>query len=121
MITAVKHVSIPVEDQDRAKKFYEEILGFKEVIDVNFGEGQRWIEMQTPGGDTLIVLHTPEGHEDRVGTFSNVIFYTEDVQKTYDSLIAKGVKFVQPPTKETWGEMCLMKDSEGNTFCLSSS
>ena len=50
--------------------------------------------MQIPGGDTLIVHHTPEGHEDRVGTFSNVIFFTEDVQKTYGNSIAKGVEFV---------------------------
>ena len=101
-------------------RLYTDILGFEELMDVDFGQKQRWIELKTPDGETKIVLHTPQGQEDRVGSFSNVIFYTEDVKKTYDSLVAKGVEFAQPPAQEAWGDYCLMKDSEGNIFCLSS-
>ena len=40
-----------------------------------------------PGADTGVVLFTPEGHEDRVGTFHSISFWTSNVQKTYDELV----------------------------------
>ncbi|MCI0382298.1 MAG: VOC family protein [Chlamydiae bacterium] len=121
MITNVKHVTIPVRNQDVALKFYTEKLGFKVAVDVGFGEGQRWIELTIPNADTQIVLFTPEGHEDRIGTASNIIFTSKDIKKTYKELKAKGVEFIQAPTEESWGTYALFKDVDGNVFCLSSS
>lgn len=122
MITAVKHVTICVKDQDRALKFYTEKLGFKLLIDAPMGEGsQRWIELEIPGGQTQVVLFTPEGHEDRVGTNTNIIFMTKDVDKTYQELKTRGVHFTKGPANEPWGKYALFQDSEGNNFCLSSS
>ena len=46
-------------------------LGFRVVTDQPLGE-QRWIELRIPGADTRVVLYTPPGQEDRVGTPSNV-------------------------------------------------
>lgn len=120
MITQVKHVGIYVKDQKKALKFYTEILGFKVVTDVEFGAGQRWIKLKIPDGDTQIVLFTPEGFEDRIGTFSNIVFHTNDVKKTAAALKKKGVIFTQEPTEESWGTFALFNDVDGNTFCLSS-
>lgn len=119
MISGVKHVSIPVKDQDRALKFYTEKLGFELLVDAEMGP-QRWIELKIPGGETQVVLFTPEGHEDRVGTFSNVVFMSDDIQKTFKELKAKGVKFKGELKEEPWGTYAILEDSEGNTFCLSS-
>jgi len=121
MISSIKHVSIPVLDQERALKFYTEKLGFEILVDQDFGEKQRWIELKLKNGLTKLVLFTAQGQEKLVGTMSNIIFYTEDVQKTYEELQNKGVEFTVPPSKESWGEYCMMKDSEGNVFCISSS
>lgn len=55
-----------VPDQIGQKK-----LGFRVVTDQPLGE-QRWIELRIPGADTRVVLYTPPGREDRVGTPSNV-------------------------------------------------
>lgn len=119
MITQVKHVSIPVRDQNKALAFYTEKLGFKVVVDVDFGDGQRWIELSIPGAETQIVLFTPEGHESRVRTLSNIIFTSRDIKKTYTDLLAKGVEFTVSPTEEPWGTYCILKDPDGNTFCIS--
>lgn len=119
MITDIKHVSIPVQNQERALKFYTEVLGFKLICNVDFGTHQNWIELALPEGHTKVVLFTPEGHEHLVGMFSNVLFTCKDVQKTYEELLAKGVEFTQPPTAESWGTFVIFKDSEGNSFCLS--
>lgn len=115
----VKMVCIPVKDQDRALKFYTEKLGCKVITDAPF-EDQRWIEIQLPHSETNLVLFTMKGHEERIGTFSNIIFTSKDVHKTYDDLRKKGVEFVQPPKEEAWGISALFKDPDGNVFCIGS-
>ena len=118
MITQLKFAGIPVKDQDRALAFYRDILGFKVGTDQPMGSGQRWIEMRIGGADTKIVLFTPEGHEDRIGTFFNGAYQCDNVEKTYEDLKAKGVEFVQEPKKEPWGTFAIFKDSEGNQFVM---
>lgn len=119
----VKQTSVPVEDYDRALKFYTEKLGFVVEVDQIFGEEEgrvlRWIELGSGSGDARLVLHTPKEHFDRIGTFSNIMFHAEDMDKTYKEMVEKGIEFVMVPTKEQWGTFAIFKDSEGNTFCLS--
>lgn len=120
MIKAIKFVSIPVKDQDRALEFYTRGLGFGIVTDQPFDGKQRWIELRIPGADTGVVLFTPPGQEDRVGGFMGLSFVCDDVQKTYDELVGRGVSFAKPPTTEHWGTSAIFNDSEGNSFVLSS-
>jgi predicted enzyme related to lactoylglutathione lyase len=120
MIKQIKFASIPVEDQGRALAFYTQKLGFEVVTDQPFGDGRRWIEVRPAGAATSVVLFTPDGHEDRIGTFSNVVFGTEDVRRSYEELKELGVEFTTPPTDEPWGVYAQFVDSEGNKFVLSS-
>lgn len=119
MIKGIKFVSLPVTDQDRALAFYTEKLGFRVLTDQPFNEKQRWIELSIPGADTGVVLFTPDGHEDRIGTFQPVSFYTTDVQKTYELYNSRGVEFTAPPAKQPWGEFAIFKDPDGNQLLLS--
>jgi catechol 2,3-dioxygenase-like lactoylglutathione lyase family enzyme len=116
----VKFVSIPVRDQDRALEFYTTKLGFTIMTDQPMGPGQRWIELGIPGADTRVVLFTPTGHEDRIGTTSNVVFSADSVERTHQELSARGVVFRQPPKKEPWGTSSIFEDADGNVFVLSS-
>lgn len=118
MISHLKFVSIPVKDQNRALDFYTEKLGFTIITDQPFDGKQRWIELRIPRAETRVVLFTPEGHENRVGTFSGISYATDDVEKSYAELRARGVKFKGPPRKQPWGTFCLFEDSEGNSFVL---
>lgn len=120
MIKQVKFVSIPVADQDRALAFWTEKVGFKVATDQPMGPGKRWIELMIPGAATRVVLFTPDGHENRVGSFFNGSFACDDVPHTYRQLSAKGVEFAEKPTRQPWGEYAVFKDSEGNSFVLSS-
>lgn len=120
MIKRMKFVSIPVRDQDRALAFWTEKMGFQVVTDQPMGPGMRWIELKIPGGQTGIALFTPPGHEDRIGTFANISFASDDVEKTYKELTARGVEFTQEPRKESWGTSALFKDPDGNTFVIGS-
>lgn len=121
MIRQLKFVSIPTRDQARALAFWTEQVGFKVQTDQPMGpSGQRWIELSIPGAQTGVVLFTPEGQEDRVGSFFNGSFACDDVGYTYDQMLAKGVQFEGPPEKQPWGTYAKFKDPDGNTFVLSS-
>lgn len=120
MIKQLKFAGIAVSDQDRALAFWTEKVGFKVATDQPMGPGQRWIELSIPGAETRIVLFTPDGHEDRVGTFFNGSFACDDVDYTYRQLSDRGVEFEGPPDKQPWGSFAKFRDPDGNSFVLSS-
>jgi catechol 2,3-dioxygenase-like lactoylglutathione lyase family enzyme len=120
MIKGVKFISIPVSDQDRALTFYTHKLGFRILTDRPFSDKQRWIELSIPGAETLVVLFTPDAHVDRIGTFSPATFFCDNVERTYEELVSRGVEFVKPPQKEHWGNFSIFRDPDGNQFVLSS-
>jgi predicted enzyme related to lactoylglutathione lyase len=120
MIKHIKFISVPVRDQQRALEFWTKKVGFTVKTDAPIGPGQRWIELAIPGADTGLVLFTPPGHEDRIGGFVPMSFATEDVQRTYEELTARGVEFAQPPKTEPWGTSAIFKDPDGNSFVLGS-
>ena len=121
VIKQLKFVSIPVGDQDRALAFWTEKMGLRVATDQPMGPGKRWIELSIPGAETGIVLFTPDGHEDRIGTFFNGSLACDNVEATYRQLSARGVEFVEPPTSQPWGTFAKFRDPDGNTFVLSSS
>jgi len=120
MITHLKFAGIPTRDQDRALAFYTGKLGFKVLTDQPMGPAQRWIELRVANSETRVVLFTPDGQEDRIGTAFNGAFACDNVEKTYAELSARGVEFVSPPAKQPWGTFAIFKDPDGNQFVLSS-
>jgi predicted enzyme related to lactoylglutathione lyase len=121
MITHVKFVGIPTRDQARALEFYTQRLGFEVATDQPFDATQRWIELRIGNSPTRVVLFTPTGHEDRIGTFFNGSIACDDVEATYRQLKERGVEFTAPPQKQPWGTFATFKDLDGNQFVLSSS
>src|ERR1051325_4839801 len=114
MIKQIKFVSIPVADQNRALDFYTDKLGFTIITDQPFDQKQRWIELRIPKAETRVVLFTPEGEEKRIGSFMNMSYVCDDIDKTYAELQKRGVEFEGPPQTQPWGRYAMFKDSEGN-------
>src|SRR5579859_862852 len=77
-------------------------------------------QLGIPGSETKIALFTPPGQESRIGTFSNIEFIADDMEKTYKTLSERGVEFEKPPKKESGQTSAVFKDLDGNTFALSS-
>ncbi|HEX6353636.1 VOC family protein [Actinophytocola sp.] len=91
----MNQVVLYVEDQEAAKRFWVDTLGFTLAEDTPYGE-ERWLSVLSPDGATKLVLSKREPgwtHPDvREGIpHSNVFFYTDDVETTYRELTAKGV------------------------------
>jgi predicted enzyme related to lactoylglutathione lyase len=120
MIKQLKFVTIPTRDQDAGLAFWTEKMGFAIATDQPMSDGKRWIELTIPGAQTGVVLFTPDGQEDRVGTFFNGSFACDDVEYSYKKLSAKGVEFTGPPEKQPWGSFVRFHDPDGNIFLLSS-
>lgn len=120
MITQVKIACITVTNQDKALAFYTEKLGFKKVTDAPMGDKGRWLELETPEGSTHIALLLPQAEGEKVGGFSNILFTSNDVRKTYDELKERGVEFTQPPKEEFWGTYAILADPDGNQLLVSS-
>ncbi|RZS32804.1 glyoxalase/bleomycin resistance protein/dioxygenase superfamily protein [Herbihabitans rhizosphaerae] len=123
MIHGVHKVVIGVVDQEKSKSFWTEKMGFTVARDLPYAEGSRWIEVLSPDGATRLVLdpNTPrrtEGMQDDL-PHSNVFFYADDIEKTYEELSEKGVVFPTPPVKQPWGWWSTFEDEAGTRYALS--
>ena len=121
VVGGVTKVVVEVEVQERAKRFWTETLGFELVQDSPYGE-ERWLEVRTPDKAVILVLGPRQGERpaarDPSLPTSNVFFYAEDLQQTYEELRARGVEFPEPPVKQPFGWWSLFQDSEGTRFAL---
>ena len=130
MITNVSLVTVYVSDQDEAKRFYTEVLGFEERTDVRLGDGFRWVTVGHPSQPELdVTLMRPgppldENMAEAVrralanGTMGGFGLTTDDCRKDYETLSAKGVQFVQEPSDRPYGVEAVMRDNSGNWLVL---
>jgi lactoylglutathione lyase len=122
VISGVGKITLEVEDQDRAKAFWTQTMGFELVQDTPYAKGHRWLEVRTPDRATVLVLSPRRGERptppDAPLPTSNVFFACDDLARTYQELSARGVAFPQPPTKLDFGWWSLFQDTEGNRFAL---
>jgi catechol 2,3-dioxygenase-like lactoylglutathione lyase family enzyme len=137
MITRMSHTSIFVLDQDSAKTFYTEKLGFEERFDIVMGEefegagaGFRWLTVgpkEQP--DLQIILsscdmgRSPEAAaqlRDLVAGGSMVagVMTTDNCRQTYEELLAKGVTFLSEPADRPYGIEATLRDDSGNMMSL---
>ncbi len=126
MLDGVSQVSmhVVVQDQERAKRFWIETIGFDLVDDQQMGN-ERWIRVTPPDHGVVLVLGGPnpwladcQRNVPAQLPHSPVFFTCPDIQQTYRELTERGVSFPQPPTQMFWGWWALFSDPEGNRFAL---
>ncbi len=131
MIQRMSHTTLFVADQDAAKDFYVNKLGFEVRMDQSAG-GFRWLTVGPKGQpDLQIVLMklAAFGHMDaesadtlrklqEKGMLGAGVFETADCRKTYEEMTAKGVEFLAPPEEKFYGIEAIFKDVSGNWFSL---
>jgi catechol 2,3-dioxygenase-like lactoylglutathione lyase family enzyme len=131
MITKLSHATLFVRDQEKAYDVYVNKLGFKIKTDMKMDNGFRWLTVAPPRQpDMEIVLTEPNEPMFAADLVPHVralldkdamgggVWETDDAQKTYDDLKAKGIVFMKPPTKEFYGIEALFQDGCGNWFSL---
>lgn len=118
-------ISVFVDDQEQALRFYTEVLGFERRTDQPVGNGDRWLTVGAPGQDVELLLE-PSGHpavrpyRDALATDGIPLasFAVGDVHAEYDRLIDAGVTFLQPPTTMGPVTTAVLDDTCGNLIQL---
>ena len=132
MITKLSHVTIFVNNQDEAKNFYVNTLGFDVRTDQTMDNGFRWLTVGPQAQPDLeIVLMEPKAgpmfDEEsaaavrtllKKGVLGGGVFEVDDCRKTYEELKAKGVQFAGAPEERFYGIEAIMKDGLGNWFSM---
>jgi len=132
MIQRMSHASIFVLDQDVAKDFYVNKLGFEVNTDQTMPNGFRWLTVTPKGqpGFEIILMKVAAGPKLKQGDVATMIglikkgalgagaFDTADCRKTYQELKAKGVEFLSEPTEQFYGIEAVFKDPFGNWFSM---
>ncbi len=118
----IRHTSVVVDDQQKALRFYTETLGFRLKHNIPLGE-YAWITVvseQEPEGTELVL--EPAGHPAVVPYRKALVedgipftaFTVDDVEAEHERLVAKGVRFVQPPTDLGTVVTAVFDDTCGN-------
>ena len=124
MIDNVGTISVFVRDQDRAKAFYTEKLGFDLKVEAPLAPGSsaRWIAVAPPGGQTELILYLMDEnwqhYASSMGKTQSLTLAVSDMETTHRELLSKGVEFVSDPDRQPWGTYATIEDSEGNRLML---
>ena len=114
----VQLFSVPVSDQDRARDFYVDVLGFELVRDLALGPGQRWVQVRPVGAQTSITLVT---WFERMppGSLTGVVLESDDLEGDVAHLRAHGVVLDAEGIREhPWGRSAAFADPDGNRLVL---
>ena len=113
----VVSVSVPVSDQEQAREFYVDTLGFELLVDNSWREGMRWIEVAPEGSATSLMLVS---WSDSLlpSLYRVIVITTDDIQAIYEELVVRDVHFELPPTELSGGTQAMFRDPDGNALVL---
>ena len=118
----IKLTSVYVNDQEKALRFYTEVLGFVKKTDFSQGP-YRWLTVASPedpdGTELQLALNNdPAAKVYQQALFQQnqpaAMFYTDDVQADYARMKARGAEFTMPPKDVTASKIAMLNDTCGN-------
>jgi predicted enzyme related to lactoylglutathione lyase len=118
----IKVTSVYVDDQEKALRFYTEVLGFVKKNDFSQGP-YRWLTVASPddlnGTELQLALNNnppAKAYQQAIFALSQPAanFFTEDIQADYERMKARGTEFTMTPTDVTASMIAVLKDTCGN-------
>jgi predicted enzyme related to lactoylglutathione lyase len=122
----IKLTTLYVDDQEKALRFYTEVLGFTKKSDFSNGP-YRWLTVASadePNGTELQLAlnNNPAAKAFQQAIFQQnqpaAMFFTDDVKGEYERIKAHGGQFTMPPTDVTGSTIAMLKDTCGNLIQL---
>jgi predicted enzyme related to lactoylglutathione lyase len=120
----IKLTSLYVSDQEKALRFYTDVLGFVKKADFSQGP-YRWLTVASPedadGTELQLALNdSPAAKAYQQALFQQgqpaAMFFTDDVQADYERMKARGAEFTMPPTDVTGSKIAKLNDTCGNVI-----
>ncbi len=124
MISHIHSTTIAVADQTAALDFSVNTLGWDVAMDTSIDPSVRWLTVVPPGATTQLVLaHASwaggENASIKAGGDTGIALVAPDIDATYETLKARGVRFKEPVTTMPWGTRATwFSDLDGNEFFL---
>jgi len=118
-IAYLQIVSVPVSDQDRAKDFYVNALGWDLLSDEGYemgGATLRWLEVRPPNGQTAITLVAAD--DVKAGTMTGMILRSMDLSATVAELTSRGVVLSDEVRETPWAKYTRFEDPDGNAWTV---
>ncbi|MBI3971836.1 MAG: VOC family protein [Chloroflexi bacterium] len=118
----IKVTSIYVDDQEKALRFYTDVMGFVKKADFTQGPF-RWLTVASAGEPDGVELQLAPNDNPAAKAYQQAMFeqgqraamfYGDDVQQEYDRMKARGAEFTMPPTKVTGSTIAMVNDTCGN-------
>ena len=118
----IKLTSVYVDDQEKALRFYTDVMGFVKKADFRNGSF-RWLTVASPedpdGTELQLALNDkPAAKAYQQAMFQQAqpaaMFFTDNVQADYDRMKPRGAEFTMPPTDVTASKIAMLKDTCGN-------
>jgi len=122
----IKVMSVYVNDQDKALRFYTEVLGFAKKTDFSQGP-YRWLTVASPeepnGTELQLALNSnPAAKTYQEAIFQQhqpaAMFFSDDVKADYERIKARGAEFTMQPTAVTGSTIAMLNDTCGNLIQL---
>ena len=122
----IRLTRVYVDDQDKALRFYTDVLGLVKKTDVSQGP-YRWLTVASPeepdGTELQLALNdNPAAAAYQQAMFQQgqpaVMFFTDDVEGDYERIKARGAEFTMPPTEVTGSTIAVLNDTCGNLIQL---
>ena len=121
-LTRISHLTVYVDDQDEALRWYQDNLGFEVCMDNSkLVPELRWLTVSPAGNrDTQIVLMPARNDDEksRVGSNLITVLNTDDCRGDMARLAANGVEIVEAPAEVPWGVSGVIRDLYGNPYNL---
>ncbi len=123
----IKLTTVYVDDQEKALRFYTDVLGFVKKADYSQGPF-RWLTVASPeepnGAELQLALSDkPATKAFQQAMFQQgeraAMFYTDDAQGDYERIRARGAEFTMPPTDVTYATIAVLSDTCGNLLQFS--
>jgi len=118
----IKLTSLYVDDQEKALRFYTEVLGFVKKNDFSQGS-YRWLTVASPEDPDGTELQLALNNNPAAKTYQQALFqqsqpaamfYTDDLQADYDRVKNRGAQFTMPPKDVTASKIAMLNDTCGN-------
>ena len=122
----IKLTSVYVDDQEKALRFYTEVLGFVKKTDFSNGPF-RWLTVTSPEDQDGIELQLALNNNPAAKTYQQalfeqkqpaVMFSSDDVEADYQRMKSRGAEFTMPPTDVTASKIAMVNDTCGNLIQL---
>jgi catechol 2,3-dioxygenase-like lactoylglutathione lyase family enzyme len=122
---ALRRVALLVRDYDEAIAWFTRVLGFALVEDTPVAGGKRWVVVAPagPGGASLLLARAATDEQrarvgDQTGGRVFLFLETDDFARDHAALVARGVRFAEPPRAEPYGTVAVFLDLYGNRWDL---